>query len=527
MGKFIKQLSKFGKKVGGALTSNTAKKIYKTIGDTAVRFAESDIGSAAIDGLIQGSVQSVLTGESYGETVKRAVLLNVLGAGDEIPDPLSPGEQGIQRKIKELEDEMKGEVVRTKHNEQIIRRFGADLDEVYKFAVSEYKEGVEEKDQFEILKKALTSYGELTKAEFGELKRLEKALQKESSERSKDESLMVKEYRQKIEALKDAIEVESTGIQEEAIQEIAGMSADILESAAEEVPLFGGGVATSIATARAIEGGYKLKKVINALSGIDLSHLRTPKIQPKTLEAILEAPTKEEIKDLSLVEGIQMKLQNLEENRNEILHIQGEILPKLREAMIEDHKEIGDERDKRILPKTAMRFKVPTTQQPVIQIYSAPWDSDDVFMFHCISHHHLNESFFLGFDLELEYVHYEDLTRHWHALGAAQEVVGRSLKEAYSEFFQLAAQIDGAGAIHQKRLIRSKSYHPIYLGAMHYDVAYRELKNNALKIVNDSEVQKHLLRGPKHFQRRAILSALKDGVKLLGGVDLAEFMRYA
>ncbi|BAW33085.1 VP5 protein [Epizootic hemorrhagic disease virus 7] len=527
MGKIIKKLSKVGKKIGDALTSNTAQRIYKTIGKAAERFAESDIGSAAIDGLIQGTVQSVITGESYGETVKQAVLLNVLGAGDSIPDPLSPGERGMQVKIQELEDEEKGNAIRQRHNDRIIELFSNDLDDVYRFATAQIADDELKDDQYEILEKAVKSYGKVIGEEERRLKQLRDALQKEISDRSKVEREMVVEYRNKIEALRGAIEIESEGMQEEAIQEIASMSADILEAASEEVPFFGAGMATAIASARAIEGGYKLKKVINALSGIDLSHLRTPRIEPQTLEVVLRTPAGAEIDDTKLVTGIAAKIEAIEDNHHEVEHIEKQILPQIKQAMKEDHEAIGSEETKRILPKTAMRFKIPLSQQPQIHIYAAPWDSDDVFILHCVAPHHANESFFMGFDLELEYVFYEDLTRHWHALGGAQEATGRTFREAYREFFSLALQQEGASVIHQRRLARSRGAHPIYLGATHYEVSYSQLKRNALKLVNDSELQVHVLRGPKHFQRRAIMGAIKVGVSLIGEIDLPEFMRYA
>nr|CAN89135.1 VP5 protein [Epizootic hemorrhagic disease virus (serotype 6 / strain CSIRO 753)] len=527
MGKIIKRLSRFGKRVGDALTSTTAQKIYKTIGKAAERFAESEIGSAAIDGLIQGSVQSLVTGESYGESVKQAVLLNILGAGDDIPDPLSPGERGLQHKIREIEEEEKGDQIRSRHNAKIIELFDKDLEDVYKFATAQIDDDIMRESQYDILEKAVKSYGKVIGKEEEKLYDLTVALRKEVDDRTQNERAMVGEYRNKIDALRSAIEIESEGMQEEAIQEIAGMSADILEAASEEVPFFGAGIATAIASARAIEGGYKLKKVINALSGIDLSHLRTPKIQPKTLEAILRTPRGESVQDVSLVEGVIAKLETVQNNCKEVAHIEQQILPQIKKAIKEDHEAIGSEEETRILPVTAMRFKIPMSQQPQIHIYSAPWDSDDVFMLHCVAPHHINESFFIAFDLELEFVHFEDLARHWHILGSVQEPVGRTFREAYKEFFQIAIQQEGASLIHQRRLMRSRGVHPIYLGAVHYEVSYRELKQNALKLVNDSDLQAHVLRGPKHFQRRAIMGAIKCGVSLLGEVNVPEFLRYA
>nr|CAD2286096.1 VP5 [Bluetongue virus] len=524
MGKIIKSLSRFGKKIGNALTSNTAKKIYSTIGKAAGRLAESEVGTAAIDGLLQGSVHSLLTGESYGESVKQAVLLNVLGTGEELPDPLSPGERGMQVKLKELEEEQRNELVRLKYNKEIRNKFGAELEEVYQFMNGEAKEDEQQKEQYEILQKAVNSYEKILKAEDTQIATLARALQREASQRSEVEMKMVKEYRQKIDALKSAIEIERDGMQEEAIQEIAGMTAEVLEATSEEVPLVGAGVAATIATGRAIEGAYKLKKVISTLSGIDLSHMRTPKIEPTILASALDHRF-ENITDAELAASVLNKRISVVDNCNEIAHIKREILPRFKRLLDEERKIEGAD-NKVIHPKVAMKFKIPRTQQPQIHIYTAPWDSNDVFFFHCVSHHHQNESFFLGFDLGIDVVHFEDLTSHWHALGSAQEVSGRTLTEAYREFLNLSISSTFSSPMHARRMIRSRTVHPIYLGAMHYDVTYMTLKSNAQRIVYDEELQMHILRGPLHFQRRAILGALKYGVKILGDrIDIPLFLQ--
>nr|AHE77366.1 VP6 [Tibet orbivirus] len=526
MGKIIKSLSKFGKKVSSALTSNTAQKIYKTIGKAAERFAESEIGSATIDGVIQGSVQSILTGESYGETVKQAVLLNVLGSGDEIPDPISPGEVGMQKKIRELEDDRKYDRIRIKHNDKLVKIYGKELEQVHNYLTKEQQEVEAEEDQIKILEAALTAQNNIIQKEESDLTKLERALIKESVDRTTEETQMVTEYRQKIDALKHAIEIEKEGMQEEAIQEIAGMTAEVLEAAAEEIPVAGAGMAAAIASARAVEGAYKLKEVIHALSGIDLTHMRTPKIQPTTLRAIM---SNDEVKDTHLVAGISAKLVGVRENSKEIDHIIKEVMPKFKEVMKEDLAEAGIEQMTKIPVQTAMKFRIPFTQQPMIHIYAAPWDSDDVFMFHIISHHHKNESFFIGFDLGLEFVYYEDLTMQWHMLGSrAQEALGRSFREAYQEFLTLASRVEGGTTIHQKRLVRSTRAHPIFLGSQHYDLSYEELKSNANILVHDETLQQHILRGPIHFQRRAILGALTKGIEIINTkVDLNLFLRNA
>nr|UWW10733.1 VP5 protein [Tibet orbivirus]WFJ08455.1 VP5 [Tibet orbivirus] len=527
MGKIIKSLNKIGKKVGNALTSSTAKKIYKTIGKAAERFAESEIGSATIDGLVQGSVQSILTGESYGETVKQAIILKVLGAGDDIPDPISPGEVGLMSKVRELEEERKAERVVVQHNKKLIEKYGNELTSVRDYIMKEKKAIEEEENQIEILDKAIGVYGKIVTDEESQLQKLKDALMTESAYRTREEARMVADYRERFEALRSAIEIERDGMQEEAIQEIAGMTADVLEAAAEEVPIAGAGMAAAIASARAVEGAYKLKEVITALSGIDLAHLKTPKIHPETLALAIDSQN--ELEDAKLAAVIDSKLKIVKENNKEIEHITKQILPAFKEQVVIDNEMLGEKESKKIHPQTVAKFMVPLTQQPLIHIYSAPWDSDYVFMLHCVSHHHRNESFFLGFDLELEIVYFEDLTMHWHALGSrAQEVQGRTFREAYQEFLYGASKGEDASAMHKRRLVRSRMNHPIYLGKVHYDISYEHLKSNALAIVHDEELQLHLLRGPIHFQRRAIMGALQYGIAIMDrAVDLPLFLRNA
>ncbi|AFH41504.1 VP5 [Tilligerry virus] len=529
MGKFLNKLNKFGKKTWSALNSSTAKKVYSTIGKAVEAVASSEIGSAAIDGVIQGTVQAALTGESYGESVKQAVLLNVLGKADALPDPLSVGEQALVKKVKELEEHEKNEQVYNMYNKEILKTFGEELEDVRCFALGTLKEESKMEDQIKILGTALDGYGKILGHEMMGLEKLATALQKETLARTNEERLMVKEYRSKIDALAQAVETEREGIQEEAFQEIITMSTDVLEAAAEEVPIFGSAAAAAIATGRAIEGGLKLKKVIESLTGINLSHMSTPKIQPETVRILAIKDSPEEIEDKDLVRGIKQKLKVVNENAMEIQHIKEEIYPKIIKAAKEDHKILGHKKETMLHPLTITKFSIPQAEHPQIHVYSAPWDSDEVFMFHCVPPHHQDESFFIGFDLELEYVMYIDLTVRRHRLNRdVQEVTGVDFKQAYNDFLNLAADVEGASHIHKKRLLRSRDNHPIYLGPRDYEVDFDTLRTNAMELVFNDELQMHVLRGPLHFQRRAIMGALRYGVEVMRHkLDRDLFLKYA
>nr|AGZ91949.1 outer capsid protein VP5 [Changuinola virus] len=526
MGKIIKALNKFGKKTWNALNSNTAKKIYSTIGRATEKVVNSELGSAAIDGLIQGSVQSILTGESYGETVKQAVLLNIMGGSEAIPDPLSPGEQSVIRELTTLKEKEKQDQIYNKYHSKIEEILGNEITTVRDYVVKEAKVETQEEDQIKMLQTALKGYGKIIDHEIKGVDKLSRALKKEIIDRNETEQKMVTEYRNKIDALEQAIEIEKDAMNEEAVQEIISMSTDIVEAAAEEVPIFGAATAVAVASGRAVEGAYKLKQVISMLTGIDLSHLKTPVIQPETLRAILDKKDGKPIEDARLARGLDHKLEVLKENIDEVKHMESEIIPAIEKAAKEDAKLLGIQ-EKHIHPRTAMRFKIPIVDQPLIHIYAAPWDSDQVFMFHCVPPHHQPTSFLLGFDLEIEYVYYEDLTATKHTLRkGAQTISGRSFQQAYQEFLMLASNVEGGGEIHRRRLLRSKQAHPIYMGNVHYEISYSQLQFNALDLVHNDELQAHVLRGPIHFQRRSILGALKFGIEILGQpLDMKTFLR--
>nr|AIT55707.1 VP5 [Wallal virus] len=529
MGKFINTLNRVGKKTWAALNSSTAKKAYQAIGRAAERVAQSEIGSAAIDGLIQGTVQAMVTGESYGDSIKQAMILNVLNTSESLPDPLSPGERSTLRRIKELENFEQSEKVYQTYNKKIQELLGDEIEQVRKFALGQASELEKEEDQIKILTLAVEKYGDILGHEIKGLEKLAKALARESALRTSEEHEIVKEYRFKIDALMDAIRIEKESLQEEAIQQMVSMTTDVLEATAEEVPIFGASTAAVIASGRAIEGAYKLKHVIQNLTGIDLSHLKTPKIQPETLKIMALKDSTNEIEDLELIKGVRQKIGNVRENMNEIQHIKDTILPKFIKAVEEDSKILGTQNKNQIHPITKMKFKISKSDQPNIHTYAAPWDSDYVFMFHCVPPHHQPYSFFLAFDLELDYVYFEDLNAKLHMLnGSTQEVVGRTFRDAYLEFLSLATKGEGSTQIHTRRLARSRTSYPIYLGSEHYEVDFPTLRANAIEITQNEDFHKHLLMGPLHFQRRSILGALEFGLAIMEKpINKNLFLKYA
>ncbi|AFX73392.1 VP5 [Orungo virus] len=515
MGKFVKALKKIGRGTVKALTSDAAKKLYTTLGKAATRFAESEVGSAAIDGLIQGTAQTLLHGGSASENIKQAVVLGVLHSMETPADPLSPGEQGVYDKIKEIKREEKEDRFFEVYQEKIDEELGSDMKRMREVAKGDKQAIKEMGGEIKVIEKAFDGLIKIDKIQDMKLTQLYGALAKERTERTQDEIKMVNDYTGKIEALQSAITVERDAMQEEALQEIIEMGTDVIETASEEVPIFGPAAANVVATGRMVEGTLKLKQVIEKLAGLDVSHTTRDRIEPKVINAILDheggvVPEKE------LAIGVYNKLQTVREHMAEHSHLKEMAIPRLQKL----YTEHGDEWH----PKIITQMKVAREHQPQIHIYCAPWESDDVFMLRVYAPHHIGCGLFLGVDLESEFIFYEDLIAENHVLrGGVIEVVGRNFRQAVREFLLMAAsKIENT--MHVKRLVRSSASSPIYLSSIHYECTFDEIKQNVLQIVHDEQLQMHLLRGPKHFQRRALMAAVVKGVKILEGPDTKALM---
>nr|QIQ51188.1 VP5 [Letea virus]QIQ51198.1 VP5 [Letea virus]QIQ51208.1 VP5 [Letea virus]QIQ51228.1 VP5 [Letea virus]QIQ51248.1 VP5 [Letea virus] len=519
MGKIWNSLKKAGKTVGSALTSKTAKNIYKTAGKAIKTAAESEIGSAAIQGALQGTMQTMLVGGNLGDNMKQAVLLNIMGTGEVVSDPLSPGETQLVNKLQNLEQREKDEEIYNKYHTEIEKILGEDVKKVRDFALQEYK--IEdskqqlEQDEIEILDKAVESYGKMWQYQEDHLANLSYALQKESAIRNANEATLVREFKSNFDSMKQAVEIERDALGEEAMEEILDLGTMVSEAIAEEVPVVGATVAAEMAGVKLADGAYKLTKVIQDLSGIDLSHMKVAPVQPALIRTMLDSDGGGRPTDQQLLRGVNQKLSTVREIISEQRHIQQAVLPDIKDVMKADARMRGLN-EKQIHHITKAKMKVPKSRTPQIHIYTAPWDSDDIFFFHCISPYHRRDAFFLGFDLELEYVYFDDLKHQAHALSpGVYEVIGQSFETAYTDFFTLASNIAGVTTHHKKRLKRSATSHPIYLGSRHYNVSFDTLRSNALDLVHNEDIQMHVLRGPRHFQRRSILGALMYGLHII------------
>nr|UYG25716.1 VP5 [African horse sickness virus] len=504
MGKFTSFLKRAGSATKKALTSDAAKRMYKMAGRTLQKVVESEVGSAAIDGVMQGTIQSIIQGENLGDSIKQAVILNVAGTLESAPDPLSPGEQLLYNKVSELERMEKEDRVIETHNEKIVEKYGKELVDIRKIMRGEAQaEKLEGKEMFYI-EKALKGILQIGKDQSDRITRLYRALQTEEELRTADETKIISEYREKFNALKQAIELEQQATHEEAVQEMLDLSAEVLETAAEEVPIFGAGAANVVATTRAVQGGLRLKEIIDKLTGIDLSHLKVADIHPHIIE---KAMLKDAVTDSDLAMAVKSKVDVVDEVNAETEHIIDAIMPLVKKEY--------DKHENKFHIEIPSALKIHSEHTPKVHIYTTPWDSDKVFICRCIAPHHQQRSFMIGFDLEIEFVFYEDTSVESHVMhGGAISIEGRGFRQAYSEFMSAAWSMPATPELHKRRLQRSLGSHPIYMGSMDYTVSYEQLVSNAMKLVYDTDLQMHCLRGPLKFQRRTLMNALLFGVRI-------------
>ncbi|ULE62117.1 VP5 protein [Wanken orbivirus] len=517
MGKFMNKLGKIGSSIGRALSSQKAMAIYRGMGDLAQRAASSELGQATINGMIQGAAQSLLQGGDIGSNIKQAVILNIAGANEPTSDPLDPGERQMIRAVADIRHREEADATYIKHSAKIEEILGDEIKHVRDFALKTSSEAQVEENHLEVLDKALVGMNKLVMHQRDGLNKLDVALRKEVAARTSDERRIVGGIRKNFDSIYNALTVEKNALKEEAMQEIVEMSSEVLEHAAEEVPIAGAAVATGIATAKAVEGAYKLKQVISNLSGVSLDHVDFSTITPTTLALMFDdsSMVNGTATDAALMKSVKSKLDVVDEMRREYDHIAKKVVPMLKKEVKNDAGMLGL-KGTAIHPFTKAKMIIPKAQKPAIHVYCAPWDSDDTFFFHCVGGYHMMESFIIGFDLALEYVYYTDIRSEQHRLGvpiASGECM--SFDAAYREFFSLASQVAGGTDIHRKRMERSVTHHPMYMISQRYPTDFVTLRNNAQVLGSDVELQMHLLRGPIKLQRRNLLAALVHGVKLI------------
>ncbi|WAB23647.1 VP5 protein [Acado virus] len=518
MGKITNALSKFGGAVSKAVKSNTAKKILKATMDGAGRVVQSELGQRAIAGLIEGAATAALTGESYGEEIKRAVILNIAGVNDVVTDPLNPIEHALAQKVNQIDKTIKSNADIDKYGKVLkkINGIGTELEKVEKYLQISHDTEISEQDEIKALEAAMKAMGMVVGEEKKNLAILEKALRKEDKIRSADEKRMIDYMRKNYEHLAEITNKEKDSIIEEALEQTIDIGGEIAEHLAAEVPLIGEGVAAGMATARGAVQIYKLGKVISELTNTSVHHVELPMITSEGLQVLYEEPDPTE--DQNLLRIVSSKLRHVNEVDREVQHLAEKVVPAVIKQAATDSLELGGT-GKGVPMRSRAANHTPRNQRPAIHFYTAPWDSDFIIIFHVIAPYSSDASFVLALDLATDYVGYYDIYKDY-VVDQCESDSYFNLQYAIDDFLLEASAVGGSTEIHAERLQRGVGTSAIYVGSQEYRVSFEAMREHAKKIVQDPSIQMHLLRGPLSMQRTSLLNALMHGVTILSDTPI-------
>nr|ATW68835.1 outer capsid protein 2 [Baku virus] len=509
-------LSRVGHAITRAATGTTARRIMSSAGRALERVATSDLGQRAIAGVVEGAVQSAITGDAFGETVKKAVILNVAGVHAVPPDPLNPAEIQTQQQIAQLRQENEREEAAIKHIATIEKFQGSQLEKVKKWAKLEAQ--AESDTQLEVtdLENALKATNELVTHERAGLEQLARALRREDRLRTEDERHMVESMKHNFGSLVKSVESERNALIEEAIEQTVDLGGEIAEHAAASIPLVGEAVATGMATARGAMQIYRLGRTIADLSGLHTAHIDLPRIHQGALETAFLHPNPSS--DSALLHVTQTRLAHVNEVAAEVDHLQRE-LPSRMKSAVRDCKARAPEKVKQIGHPVRMaavhEVHVPTTSRPMIHVYTSAFDSEFMLLFHVVGPFSAGSSFVFCVDLALDLFHLEETAGPNHALHVRTRYPRRTFHAAFADFFRAVASIPEAPQRHATRLGWSAGEKALHVSSFPYTSSYQQMLTNARRIASDRQVQISLLRGPISMQRRAILNALQHGVVLI------------
>ncbi|AKP24090.1 outer capsid protein 2 [Chenuda virus] len=509
-------LSRVGQAIARAATSDTARRIATTAGRAVERAAKSEIGQRAIAGVVEGAVQSAVTGESFSETVKKAVILNVAGVHPTPPDPLNPAEIQTQLRLNQLQQENAREEAAIKHLTQIEKFQASEIDKVKKWAKIEAQAEQDTQLQVTDLEDALKATSTLVAHEREGLEKLMRALKREDKFRTEDERHLIDSMKHNFGALVKSVESERNALIEEAVEQTIDLGGEIAEHAAASVPLVGEAVATGMATARGAMQIYRLGKTIATLSGLHTAHIELPQIHQGALETayLHQNPTS----DQALVQVAQTRMSHVEEIATEVAHLQRELPARMRGA-IQDCRVRAPEKIKAIGHPMRMaaihETHVPVTSRPMIHVYTSAFDSEYMMLFHIIGPYSAGSSFVFCVDLALDLFHLEETAPPNHMLHVRTRQARRTYQAAFTDFFRAVASIPEATQRHATRLGWSAGEGVLHISSFPYSASYQQMLINARRIASDRRVQVSLLRGLLPMQRRAILNALQHGVVLI------------
>nr|P21230.1 RecName: Full=Outer capsid protein VP5 [Broadhaven virus]AAA42802.1 viral protein 5 [Broadhaven virus] len=401
-------LNRIGSGITRAARSDTTKRIPSAAGRAVERVAASEIGQRAIAGVVEGAATAALTGESVGESVKRAVILNVAGVHQTVPDPLNPVEIETQAKLRELDLANKREEAQIRHNKSMLQKEAQILGEVqHLMTVQEHVDQA----KYEVRSgRALQAAQAIVKGERQQLDRVTKALIRENEMRTTDERKLIEGMRHNYSALAKSVDADSALI-EEAVEQTVDIGGEIAEHATASIPFVGEAVSAGMATARGAMQIYRLGKTIHAITGLHTNHCEIPAIHQGAIETLLtsDSPTS----DASLAQITSSRVRHLREIESELAHLDAEVKPAMQQMCQDIAKLAPDHLKKRrgvIHMNAAHELRVPLKQRPMIHSYTSPWDSDYVLILHVVGPYHSGQAFVFCLDLALDQFHFEEDT---------------------------------------------------------------------------------------------------------------------
>ncbi|BBE08038.1 VP5 [Sathuvachari virus] len=513
MGKFTNFLSRIGSSAAKVVNSSTTKAILKGVGSAASKVIQSEVGQRVITGAIEGTVRSALTGENYGDNIKKSIILNVAGISNEVPDPLNRVEHELIDSVNCLRKD--------KRAEELKKKFDAKIQELYdeekvitKYLEQNVEATDEEEDQIGVLNQAMRVLTNAVSGEKEKLEMVEKALRKEEESRSDNEKRIISYVKHNYDQLAQIAQAERDGLIEEATQTSIEIGAEVAEHLAEVFPVVGGIMASSAAGARGVVQLYNIGKLIHGLTNLHIDHINVPALTQETIASMVRGDDFK--KDNVLLRAITSKISAVDEMHSEVKHVDEHIVKNIKKIAFTDSFNQGG-KGKGIPHSTKVAVKIPKTQIPGIHIYTSSWDSDYVMIFHVVGPYSQRSTFLFCVDLLLDFVGIYDVIPQHHSLfdGTSKITGDYSFQAAISDFFT-ELQYHGANEPrHLQRIARSAQQQVMHVGDMPYEVSYTKIRENAECIARDSNAQLHLLRGPLAMQRRNFLNALLHGILVI------------
>nr|AZJ37602.1 VP5 [Skunk River virus] len=516
MGKFTNFLSRVGSGINKVASSKTTQNILGALGSAANKFVESEIGQRTITGFVEGSVLSATTGEAFGDSIRKSVILNVAGISNEVPDPLNKVEHELIDSVNCLRNDKRADELKKKYEEAMHDIYDEER------TIKQYMEKTvatadREEEQINVLDAAIKVLSKAVNNERDKLSEVEQALKKEEAVRSEHEKTMVAYVKHNYDQLAKMAVAERDGLIEEATQTSIEIGSEIAEHMAEVFPIVGGIMASSAAGARGAMQLYKIGSLIKNLANLNIDHVEIPALSQETVSMMVKGHdfTQDEV----LLKAVTSKLSNVEEIKTEVTHLENDVIDKIKKQAFEDSFNSGGT-GIGIPHITKTGMQLPKALQPGIHVYTSSWDSDYIVIFHVVGPYSKRSSFLFCVDFLLDFVGLYDVHVMHHQVCAlmvlSQVTIHCKLPWTISLLnYRLMAW--GTRNIWREWPEVRASARCMW-GTFPTGVSYTRIRDNAETIMRDPDLQLHLLRGPLAMQRRNFLNALLHGMIVLDAV---------